>query len=129
MSFSSVEFTRAPEVSAEFAGRVRGLLCASALGDALGYPLELLSADQIAACDPKPWDSAFGELLISDDTQLTCFTLDGLTEVWSGTMRARRRMSWRVCGWRICGGSAVLVRFCRTLRRFRWIVRLMGLRS
>ena len=81
MSFSSVEFTRAPEVSAEFAGRVRGLLCASALGDALGYPLELLSANQIAACDPKPWDSAFGELLISDDTQLTCFTLDGLTEV------------------------------------------------
>ena len=81
MSFSSVEFTRAPEVSAEFAGRVRGLLRASALGDALGYPLELLSAEQIAVCDPKPWDSAFGELLISDDTQLTCFTLDGLTEV------------------------------------------------
>ena len=81
MSFSSVEFTRAPEVSAEFAGRVRGLLCASALGDALGYPLELLSAEQIAECDPKPWDSAFGELLVSDDTQLTCFTLDGLTEV------------------------------------------------
>lgn len=81
MSFSSVEFTRAPEVSAEFAGRVRGLLRASALGDALGYPLELLSAEQIAECDPKPWDSAFGELLVSDDTQLTCFTLDGLTEV------------------------------------------------
>ena len=81
MSFSSVEFTRAPEVSAEFAGRVRGLLCASALGDALGYPLELLSAEQIAERAPKPWDSAFGELLVSDDTQLTCFTLDALTEV------------------------------------------------
>ena len=81
MSFSSVEFTRAPEVSAEFAGRVRGLLRASALGDALGYPLELLSAEQIAERAPKPWDSAFGELLVSDDTQLTCFTLDGLTEV------------------------------------------------
>ena len=81
MSFSSVEFTRAPEVSAEFAGRVRGLLRASALGDALGYPLELLSAEQIAECAPKPWESAFGELLVSDDTQLTCFTLDGLTEV------------------------------------------------
>ena len=81
MSFSSVEFTHAPEVSAEFAGRVRGLLCASALGDALGYPLELLSAEQIAERAPKPWESAFGELLISDDTQLTCFTLDGLTEV------------------------------------------------
>ena len=81
MSFSSVEFTRAPEVSAEFAGRVRGLLRASALGDALGYPLELLSAEQIAECDPKPWDSASGELLVSDDTQLTCFTLDALTEV------------------------------------------------
>ena len=46
MSF--FEFTRAPEVSAEFAGRVHGLLCASALGDALGYPIELLSAEQIA---------------------------------------------------------------------------------
>ena len=74
MSFSSVEFTRAPEVSAEFAGRVRGLLCASALGDALGYPLELLSTEQIAERTPKPWDSAFGELLVSDDTQLTCYT-------------------------------------------------------
>ena len=81
MSFSSVEFTHAPEVSAEFAGRVRGLLRASALGDALGYPLELLSAEQIAESAPKPWDSAFGELLVSDDTQLTCFTLDALTEV------------------------------------------------
>jgi len=81
MSFSSVEFTRAPEVSAEFAGRVRSLLRASALGAALGYPLELLSAEQIAESAPKPWDSAFGELLVSDDTQLTCFTLDALTEV------------------------------------------------
>ena len=81
MSFSSVEFTYAPEVSAEFAGRVRGLLCASALGDALGYPLELLSAAQIAERAPKPWESAFGELLVSDDTQLMCFTLDALTEV------------------------------------------------
>ena len=79
MSFS--EFTRAPEVSAEFAGRVRGLLYASALGDALGYPLELLSAEQIAERNPKPWEAAYGELLISDDTQLTCYTLDGLTEV------------------------------------------------
>ena len=57
------------------------MLRASALGDALGYPLELLSAEQIAERAPKPWDSAFGELLVSDDTQLTCFTLDGLTEV------------------------------------------------
>ena len=81
MSFSSVEFTRAPEVSAGFAGRVRGLLRASALGDALGYPLELLSAEQIAERVPKPWESAFGELLVSDDTQLMCFTLDALTEV------------------------------------------------
>ncbi len=79
MSFS--EFTRAPEVSAEFAGRVRGLLYASALGDALGYPLELLSAEQIAERNPKPWEAAYGELLISDDTQLICYTLDGLTEV------------------------------------------------
>ena len=79
MSFS--EFTRAPEVSAEFASRVRDLLRASALGDALGYPLELLSAEQIAERNPKPWEAAYGELLISDDTQLTCYTLDGLTEV------------------------------------------------
>ena len=30
---------------------------------------------------PLPWEAAYGELLISDDTQLTCYTLDGLTEV------------------------------------------------
>ena len=42
---------------------MRGLLYASALGDALGYPLELLSAAQIAERTPKPWEAAFGELL------------------------------------------------------------------
>lgn len=78
---SSHDFTSTPQVSSEYARRVRSLLEASALGDALGYPLELLSAEQITACVPAPWDAAYGELLISDDTQLTCYTLDGLTEV------------------------------------------------
>ena len=88
------------------------MLCASALGDALGYPLELLSAEQIAERSPKPWEAAYGELLISDDTQLTCYTLDGLTE----------GLEWNNEG----GGSAVLARLCRRPPRFLWIVRLTG---
>ena len=59
MSFS--KFTRAPEVSAEFAGRVHGLLCASALGDALGSVL--------AGADPDGSGSGEGSLtaLIASD--------------------------------------------------------------
>ena len=75
------DFTRAPNVSSpEYAPRLRSALTAGALGDALGYPLELLNAAEIAACRQNIVTGGTS-LTFSDDTQLTCFTVDALTEV------------------------------------------------
>lgn len=67
------------------------MLARGALGDALGYPIEFSSAAEIV----RTWGTTVpeglnyaqaGELaLISDDTQMTLFTAEGL-------LRARRRM-------------------------------------
>ena len=64
--------------------RIRGCLIGGAAGDALGYPVEFMSAGHIFAeygpsgiqayeCDRKS-----GKALISDDTQMTLFTAAGL---------------------------------------------------
>ena len=73
------EFTRTPDASSEKypLAVCTALLCA-AMGDALGYPLELLSAKEIAARSTLTGEN---ELIFSDDTQLSCYTLDALTEV------------------------------------------------
>lgn len=64
--------------------RIRGSLWGGAIGDALGYPVEFLSENQIFLkygedgiteydyCEKK------GKALISDDTQMTLFTADGI---------------------------------------------------
>ena len=55
------DFTRMPHISSPtYVERLRSALIAGTLGDALGYPLELI---------------------FSDDPQLTCYTVDALTEV------------------------------------------------
>ena len=73
------EFTRTPDASSEkYPLAVRTALLCAAMGDALGYPLELLSAKAIAARGPLTGEN---ELIFSDDTQLSCYTLDALTEV------------------------------------------------
>ena len=73
------EFTRTPDASSEkYPLAVRTALLCAAMGDALGYPLELLSAKEIAARGPLTGEN---ELIFSDDTQLSCYTLDALTEV------------------------------------------------
>jgi ADP-ribosyl-[dinitrogen reductase] hydrolase len=67
------------------AGRVRGMLLGGALGDALGGPVEFLpmrlirkkfGPDGITA----PVPAADGLAEITDDTQLTLFTLEGLLD-------------------------------------------------
>lgn len=68
---------------ATWSGRVLGFLLAGAVGDALGAPIEFLSIAQIRARygpdglrDYAPLPSGLGE--VTDDTQMTLFTLEGL---------------------------------------------------
>jgi len=75
------DFTRVPHISSPmYAERLRSALIAGTLGDALGYPLELLSAIEIAE-RPQNIVTENTPLIFSDDTQLTCYTVDALTEV------------------------------------------------
>ncbi|MDY6051152.1 MAG: ADP-ribosylglycohydrolase family protein [Rothia sp. (in: high G+C Gram-positive bacteria)] len=83
---------------------VRGSLLGTALGDALGFPLELSTVEEIT----ERWGQlggadlvaaiAQGPLLVSDDTQLTLATLDGLIEVleWNNEGQAADELA---CIW------------------------------
>ena len=64
--------------------RVRGSLIGGAIGDALGYPIEFMS---LKAIKQKYGDKGYtnyqefnnlGKTVISDDTQMTLFTANGL---------------------------------------------------
>ncbi len=64
--------------------RFRGCMLGGALGDALGYPVEFLSANEInkqygknGITDLKP-DKQLGSAPVSDDTQMTLFTAEGI---------------------------------------------------
>ncbi len=64
--------------------KVRGCLIGGAAGDALGYPVEFLNENEIRRRYGKKGitayvkDSKSGKALISDDTQMTLFTANGL---------------------------------------------------
>lgn len=64
--------------------KIRGSLIGGAIGDALGYPVEFLSAKMIVARYGEPGiteyelDRRTGKALISDDTQMTLFTANGI---------------------------------------------------
>lgn len=64
--------------------KIRGSLIGGAIGDALGYPVEFFTANQIYArygdrgiTEYEP-DRSSGKALISDDTQMTLFTANGI---------------------------------------------------
>lgn len=68
----------------DYEDRVCGCLAGGALGDAFGYPVEFCSRQEIVARfgarglrEPEV-DPGTGRLLVSDDTQMTMFTLEGL---------------------------------------------------
>ena len=74
--------------------RSRGCLMGGAAGDALGYPVEFMSAHSILAKYGEPGITRFemdpysGKTLVSDDTQMTLFTANGiLMDVTRGAMR------------------------------------------
>lgn len=63
--------------------RIRGSLMCGAVGDALGYPVEFMSREQILARYGRRGITTFdlapnGKALVSDDTQMTLFTANGL---------------------------------------------------
>ncbi|WP_367319829.1 ADP-ribosylglycohydrolase family protein [Streptomyces sp. HUAS ZL42] len=74
------------EAAAVYRARVRGCLLGGALGDALGYPVEFSSLDRIRATYGErgvtrlvpDGEGAVGR--ISDDTQMTLFTVEGLRQ-------------------------------------------------
>ncbi|MFJ9136266.1 ADP-ribosylglycohydrolase family protein [Streptomyces sp. NPDC102256] len=88
------------EAEARYRARVRGCLLGGALGDALGYPVEFDALDAIrAAHGPRglrgPVADGSGAVgLVSDDTQMTLFTVEGLQQA-----HARERHKGIGGGW------------------------------
>jgi ADP-ribosylglycohydrolase len=76
--------------------RFRGSLLAGAVGDALGAPVEFWSLVDIRARLGPEGVTGYvdDEALITDDTQMTLFTAEGL--IRASTMRAARRRT-RCC--------------------------------
>ena len=64
--------------------RVRGYLLGGAIGDALGWPVEFLTLDQICAkygaagIQDLILDPRLGKAVVTDDTQMTLFTAEGV---------------------------------------------------
>ena len=64
--------------------KIRGSLVGGAIGDALGYSIEFFSEDEIFSRYGEKGISEYelypssGKALISDDTQMTLFTANGL---------------------------------------------------
>jgi ADP-ribosylglycohydrolase len=75
----------------EYQARVRGALLGGAIGDALGYPVEFMASSEIHARHGedgvREYVDAGGYGLISDDTQMTLFTVEGLTRAGVRTDR------------------------------------------
>lgn len=74
--------------------KIRGALIGGAIGDALGYPVEFMTLDRITGkygelgITAYELDRASGKALISDDTQMTLFTANGIL---FGETRGRMR--------------------------------------
>ena len=74
---------------ADYKSQVRGCLFGGAIGDAFGYKVEFKSLSSIHASYgergiQKPEETG-GQFVVSDDTQMTLFTLEGLTRGLGGT--------------------------------------------
>lgn len=70
-------------IKAQTRDRIRGSLIGGAIGDALGYPVEFMSRDSILSRYGGRGITTFsldrqGKALISDDTQMSLFTANGL---------------------------------------------------
>ncbi len=77
-------FHQMAPASSRRADQIRGCLMAGAAGDALGYPVEFISRNRILercglnGITQYEYDPQQGTAIISDDTQMTLFTAEGL---------------------------------------------------
>ncbi len=76
--------SRGIEKNGAYLDKVRGSLFGGAVGDALGYPVEFFDEERIfsqygtGGIREFELDQASGKALISDDTQMTLFTANGI---------------------------------------------------
>ena len=81
---------RASEI---YLDKIKGSLVGGAIGDALGYPVEFLNEQEIiyrygkTGITEYELDSGSGKALISDDTQMTLFTANGILVANTRAMR------------------------------------------
>jgi ADP-ribosylglycohydrolase len=73
---SSSTWTRAEHEA--YRSRVRGCLLGGALGDALGAPVEFSSLSEIRSRHGPAGVTSLSSGLVTDDTQLTLFTVEGM---------------------------------------------------
>lgn len=79
--------------------KMMGCLYGGAVGDALGYPVEFLEKEEIlrayGGAGIQDYALSGGKALMSDDTQMTLFTLSGLL-AWRRSRKASESMdSWK----------------------------------
>lgn len=88
--------------------RVMGCLYGGAVGDALGYPVEFLEKEEIirtyGSAGIQDYALSGGKALMSDDTQMTLFTLGGLL-AWRRSRKESEsieswKKSWREYVWK-----------------------------
>ena len=82
----------------EIVSKYRGCMLGGAVGDALGAPIEFMSITAIrsryGARGISDFDAAYGRVgAITDDTQMTLFTAEGILRAW---LRSSAR---GICGW------------------------------
>lgn len=71
----------------KYLDKIQGCLIGGAAGDALGYAVEFMSAENIFKCygkngiDHYKLDMETGKALVSDDTQMTLFTAAGILKL------------------------------------------------
>lgn len=82
---------------ASILSRFTGCLLGGALGDALGYPVEFMNTEEIRSSfgrngiEEPPIDRELRCSLISDDTQMTLFTAEGI--MWADKLGGKQELS------------------------------------
>ena len=98
--------------------QILGCMFGGALGDALGYPVEFLDeADLFATYGPEgikelELDKDSGKALISDDTQMTLFTANGLLSGESAGKMKKKSLEAEKCCCSSVLGLACYTKIC-----------------
>lgn len=89
--------------NSEKENKIKGCLLGGAIGDALGYPIEFMSYRNIVSKYGKNGIENFelhnGVALISDDTQMTIFTAEGLINGYCNKDLSIKYVYWAYLDW------------------------------